>query len=513
MASIFCSPCEDKEEVKDPKPNIKKLCPHGKDKYFCVPCEGKGICIHEKRKHRCKTCGGKDVCQHGKDVYYCGPCKGKGICEHDKLKTQCRLCKGSMFCEHDKRRNQCVLCDGSGLCQHKKRKTRCKICNPCEDKEEDKEEEVKDPKPRIKKLCPHGTDQYFCVPCEGKGMCIHGKRKARCKTCGGKDVCTHGKDVYYCVSCKGKGICEHDKVKAHCRLCKGSAICEHDKRRSECVLCIGSSTCEHKKNKAFCVECRGSQICEHDKRRKDCKKCAALGIGGSQICSHNKRISECIDCDGSQICIHKKYKSRCTECPIGELISKSICKICLSKRLSSKKRYALGICADCEPSAPERIEKIFGSMIIEHVGFEPNTMDQTLAVGENCKNLEKRRPDLVWLISNKVAVVVEIDENSHVEYETSCELSKISQQNEAIQRLHNCQNIPVYTIRVNPDTYDKGNITLIKRAKTVSEKVKEILQDKSHEPNGYQKVYYYCYHSNSQYLIDAQKKYCDVEII
>ena len=36
--------------------NIKK-CPHGKKKYDCYDCFGKGICRpHKKRKNRCKLC-------------------------------------------------------------------------------------------------------------------------------------------------------------------------------------------------------------------------------------------------------------------------------------------------------------------------------------------------------------------------------------------------------------------------------------------------------------------------
>ena len=54
-----------------------------------------------------------------------------------------------------------------------------------------------------------------------------------------------------------------------------------------------------------------------------------------------------------------------------------------------------------------------------------------------------------------MAVVVEIDEHSHVDYDASCEVKKISEQNLQIQHLEGCENIPVFTIRVNPDAYDQ----------------------------------------------------------
>jgi len=152
-------------------------------------------------------------------------------------------------------------------------------------------------------------------------------------------------------------------------------------------------------------------------------------------------------------------------------------------------------------------------MIIEQVGFEPNCKDKTVSTGANCKGLDKRRPDLLWVIKNKVAVVVEIDEHSHAEYEPSCEIRKISEQNLAIQQLDDCENIPVYTIRINPDAYDKKRITLKTRAETVAKKVREILDDDSHERQGYAKIFFYCYHSKADHIIEAQRKHWNVEIL
>ncbi len=34
-------------------------CEHGKSKYYCVDCGGKGICEHGKIKFICIECGGK----------------------------------------------------------------------------------------------------------------------------------------------------------------------------------------------------------------------------------------------------------------------------------------------------------------------------------------------------------------------------------------------------------------------------------------------------------------------
>jgi len=155
----------------------------------------------------------------------------------------------------------------------------------------------------------------------------------------------------------------------------------------------------------------------------------------------------------------------------------------------------------------------FGRQIIDAFGHEPNTKDKTIATSSKCAELDKRRPDLLWVKHGKVAVVVEIDENSHVDRETSCEIRKISEQNLAIQQLDGCANIPVHTIRVNPDAYDDDDdVPLEERAQIVADLMRRIFDDDSHEPNGFAKLYFVCYHSKAKFQIDAHAEYwtCDI---
>ncbi|MGA0999661.1 MAG: hypothetical protein ACO3RQ_08990 [Litorivicinaceae bacterium] len=185
--------------------------------------------------------------------------------------------------------------------------------------------------------------------------------------------------------------------------------------------------------------------------------------------------------------------------------------MCFATRLDGR-RISLGICAECEPNTPERTEITFGKMIIEAFGYEPNIKDKTMATGSACNGLRNRRPDLLWVYPGKVAVVVEIDENSHVDRESSCELRKISEQNEAIQLLEGCECIPVYTIRVNPDAYDGGNVTKKERAEKVAGLLRDIIHgDHEYEQNGYMKVIFCYYHSKSRHHIDAHKAEFDCE--
>ena len=59
----------------------------------------------------------RKVCQHGKDKYYCKDCKGKGMCSHGKRKTYCIQCKGKSICEHSKRRVRCKKCPAIRVCK------------------------------------------------------------------------------------------------------------------------------------------------------------------------------------------------------------------------------------------------------------------------------------------------------------------------------------------------------------------------------------------------------------
>lgn len=190
---------------------------------------------------------------------------------------------------------------------------------------------------------------------------------------------------------------------------------------------------------------------------------------------------------------------------MGEKIRKDICKICCDKYLGNKKLKDLGVCAGCLKDAPERVEVTFGNMIIHDVGFEPNVRDKTFVTTRECRGLDKRRPDLCWVIPHKVAVVVEIDEHSHESYDESCEVRKISEQNLAIQQSPDCLNVPVYTIRVNPDKYEL-DVPIEERARVVAELVKRILENE-HEPNAYAKIYFCYYNANAEHLIEAQKKH------
>ena len=93
---------------------VRKRCLHGKEKYYCYDCGGKGACACHKRKARCKIHGGHLLCKpHGIELYYCKRCKGKGICDHGFKKRHCRKCvpQGKpILCHHRLVVGLCLQC-------------------------------------------------------------------------------------------------------------------------------------------------------------------------------------------------------------------------------------------------------------------------------------------------------------------------------------------------------------------------------------------------------------------
>ena len=89
---------------------IMPPCPHGRQRYYCKDCGGKGICEHGRRRNTCKDCGGSDICEHGRQRSRCKDCGGSGFCEHGRERSKCKDCGGKGICEHGRRRNQCKEC-------------------------------------------------------------------------------------------------------------------------------------------------------------------------------------------------------------------------------------------------------------------------------------------------------------------------------------------------------------------------------------------------------------------
>jgi hypothetical protein len=266
-----------------------------------------------------------------------------------------------------------------------------------------------------------------------------------------------------------KPKCEHGKTKSKCKDCGGSALCKHDRERSLCVECGGNRTCPHKKLRDKCFECGGSSACEHGIQRSHCKLC-----GGSQICIHGLQRRTCRECDGSEFCVHNIRRSRCRTCDGSAYCEhetrKDHCRICdaagfrrrfLCKNewcdIRKNKKYK-GYCRTCfmyafpnEPVA--RNYKIKERHVVDHVkSCFPDftwTCDKRYDFApKDCAS--RRRPDMFVHFGTHV-LIVEIDENQHKAYGTSCDNKRVC------DLYQDFGHAPLVFIRFNPDAYIDAN--------------------------------------------------------
>ena len=313
------------------------------------------------------------------------------------------------------------------------------------------------------KKCEHGKQKAYCRECGGSAFCEHGKRKRYCKQCGGSQICKHDKIKSDCRLCDGSSFCEHEKHKRHCKDCNGSQVCEHGKRKQYCKQCGGSAFCEHGKHKIYCKDCYGSQICEHGKIKARCKQC-----DGSAFCQHGKHKMYCKECDGSQICEHGKVKYRCKQCGGSGICEhgkgKAYCKQCGGSALCKHewcdiRKSKDGYCTRCFvktfPDAPysrnyKTKEKSVTDFVTET--FPNFTWSIDRRVPDGCS---KRRPDLMLDLGSHV-IIVEIDENQHTDYDTTCEISRIN------ELFIDVSFRSIVFIRFNPDDYIDSNGMAVK---------------------------------------------------
>ena len=226
-------------------------------------------------------------------------------------------------------------------------------------------------------------------------------------------------------------------------------ICIHGKRQSRCVACDGSEICKHKKRKARCLICGGSDYCIHGKRKTCCITC-----GGSEICIHKIRKMSCVECDGSMICKHKKRTSRCLECGGSETCKNDWCS-------ARKKHKYEGYCYVCFVNNPEfkdreivrnykNKERAVADFIMNQDETKHLSWNHDKVIDGGCS---KRRPDLLVDMGTHV-IIIEIDEQQHNDYNTTCEEARNMNLWEDVQ----CR--PIIFIRFNPDKYTKKDTTI-----------------------------------------------------
>jgi hypothetical protein len=192
--------------------------------------------------------------------------------------------------------------------------------------------------------------------------------------------------------------------------------------------------CIHKKQKSYCVECKGGSICIHKKQKRYCIDC-----GGSEICIHKKHKRYCIECKGTGMCIHNKQRSMCIICN-----PKCACQNCFQVYVDPRYRFK-PYCFRCYCVLNPDIDIPRKFKLKEHHlrDFLKKSYPDINMIFD--KALEsKRRPDV--LIKNiDYNIIIECDENQHSNYD--CEDLRIC------QIFNDLNNLPIFVIRFNPDSY------------------------------------------------------------
>jgi len=170
-----------------------------------------------------------------------------------------------------------------------------------------------------------------------------------------------------------------------------------------------------------------------------------------------------------------------------------------------RRRAKIELCAQCDSGYVKRIEEIVRPLLLVDVP-PPSGVDDLVLGGTAC-DLPKRRPDLVWMGTDRV-VFLEIDENGgHPDRLSSCELAKVWDQALAVQAL--LGPVPIWLLRLNPDACDRLRIKLETRCEIVSKEINRLLNLDLAEfktnpelclrPN----IAYFYYHTQCQFQIDA----------
>lgn len=254
--------------------------------------------------------------------------------------------------------------------------------------------------------------------------CEHNKRKNKCDIC--KKLCVHNNDKNTCDECNKR--CSHNNIVINCKKCKVENKKQREKQR-----------CDHGHLKRNCRECNPDGFCLHNKRRNQCKDCT-----GSSMCKHGRQKHSCKDCKGNYICSHNKQKGACIICNPSRK-----CKSDLCETMATNPIYK-GYCTRCfvHLFPNEKVsknyktkEKTVVDIILQK--FDKFTWTCDKIVDGGCS---KRRPDMYLDLGSHI-VIIEIDENSHKEYDCMCSNKRL------VQLSQDFAYRPIVFIRFNPDGY------------------------------------------------------------
>lgn len=204
----------------------------------------------------------------------------------------------------------------------------------------------------------------------------------------------------------------------------------------------------------------------------------------------------------------------------GEARGNKWCTHCKTMAIRPKrylKNGGNGLCPTCEahlkaeaaangaeaPLKPnQRWEEVVFKMLLplityrDGTPFPPDQRDERKGGGLGTASTQKRRrecdtttnrfPDGLWVLRDEdgravLVVIVEVDEHSHTDRDPTCESGKLDDTFQSLQdklvkegaargavARHDAQMIPIVTVRVNPNAYDKKVVKLPERIQAVA---------------------------------------------
>jgi len=320
-------------------------------------------------------------------------------------------------------------------------------------------------------------------------------------------TCIHNNNYNDCIDCEitskiENGYCKHSTFKIkhiiYCELCEKERGCYYksmfikNNNKYKCmhhnINCIDGSTigkfpfddiseyhekCEFYvcKHDIFyteeCIECKKNLIinnkCKHNKKSM-CKRCINLNHawkGTTNICIHNNNIYKCFDCGIAKICSHNNIYVFCNKCDPNiycfHNINKRLCRICDGGGLCKNnwcdnngyKKYD-NYCLRCVVYMfPDKlISRNYKTKELTVNQFVINNFNSLNWISDKkiINGCSRRRPDLLLDLGYQI-IIIEIDENQHIDYDCSCENKRLMEISQDVNFR------PIIFIRFNPDDY------------------------------------------------------------
>lgn len=177
-------------------------------------------------------------------------------------------------------------------------------------------------------------------------------------------------------------------------------------------------------------------------------------------CEHGRERSKCIECGGAGICGHGRLRHWCKECG-GAGYLRRICKghgcdVLTNGPTGRYRGYCVQHFMRLFPEEPvARNYKVKEQHIVQYV--KTTLPDVTWVCDKrydfapsDCAS--SRRPDMFCDFGTHI-VIVEIDENQHKQYDTTCDNKRLC------ELYRDFQHRPIVFVRFNPDDYKRADGT------------------------------------------------------